>query len=192
MRFLFAVLVFHEVCAGLSLGTGAAVLRRLADGVLGGEDFFAFVAEGSHGIEEDGGGAHGDLGGDLQAVEKESGAARIEARGGQLAEDLGERNLDGAAVFKRRQLEVVPDAFGSGGAVEVGVEVAVGHFAQGRRVAPDSAGHDVTAFVVHDSSAFPQGLKPALILRRCGTTEVVPFQSRGGGTPLPVFCKEVP
>jgi hypothetical protein len=80
MRFFFAVLVvFHEVFACLTLWTGAAVFGRLADGVLGREDFFAFVAQGPHRVEEDGGGGHGDLGGDLQAVEKEPCAARIDA-----------------------------------------------------------------------------------------------------------------
>ncbi len=178
MRFFALLLVvFHEVIAAVALGTGAAVFRRLADGVLGREDFFSLMAQSSHGFEEDIGSAHRDLCGDLQAVEKEPGTARIEARGGKLAEDLGERNLDGAAVLERRQLEVVPDAFGCGGAVKVGVEVAVGHFAQGRRVAPGSAGHDVTAFVVHDSS--------------------YPLKGSGQGSvnrpyPLPGFCKEIP
>jgi hypothetical protein len=153
LRLFVAVLVvFHGVLACLAFGAGAAVLRRFADGVLGGEDFFALLAQGPHGVEKDGGGAHSDLGGDLKAVKEEPGAARIEARGGQLAQDPRERNLDGAAVFKRRKLEDVAGAFGRGGAVKVGVEVAIGHFAQRRRVAPDSAGHDVTAFVEHGGS----------------------------------------
>ena len=44
-------------------------------------------------------------GGDLEAVEEQAGAARVEVVGGDVGEDLAEGGLDGAAVLDQRHLE---------------------------------------------------------------------------------------
>jgi hypothetical protein len=49
-----------------------------------------------------GGGGPGEVeAGDLEAVEEESGAARVDGVGGDAVEDLAEGVLDGGAVFER-------------------------------------------------------------------------------------------
>jgi hypothetical protein len=68
------------------------------------------------------------LRGDLESVEKETGAAGIELGAGKAVEDLGECNLDGAAIFENREFDGLLFALGffGGEAVQAGVEVAVG------------------------------------------------------------------
>jgi hypothetical protein len=86
------------------------------------------------------------LGGDLEAVKEEPGAARIELTGAEAVEDLGEGELDGAAVFEDGKLERLVGglAFLSGATVHARVEVAKLLAAQGRRIALVAVGHDVT------------------------------------------------
>jgi hypothetical protein len=43
--------------------------------------------------------------GDLESIEEESGAARVELIGGEGLDDLDERELDGGAVFDGREFE---------------------------------------------------------------------------------------
>jgi len=43
--------------------------------------------------------------GDLKAIEEEAGAARVDAVGGDAAEDLADGGLDGRAVFRQGQVE---------------------------------------------------------------------------------------
>ncbi len=58
-----------------------------------------------------------DLGGQLEAVEEEAGAAGVELAAGDAGEGLLEGLLEGAAVFKGRELE--------GGAADAGGGLAV-------------------------------------------------------------------
>jgi hypothetical protein len=44
--------------------------------------------------------------GDLEAVEKEAGAARVDVVGGDALEDFSDGGLDGGAVFRQGQVEV--------------------------------------------------------------------------------------
>jgi hypothetical protein len=86
------------------------------------------------------------LGGDLEAVKEEPGAARIELTGAQAVEDLGEGDLDSAPVFEDGELERLIGGLGllSGTIVQARVEVAKVLAAQGRRVTDPAVGHDVT------------------------------------------------
>ena len=70
------------------------------DGVVDdfGYGFFGFLAGG--GLD---GGWFGEVqGGDLQAVEEQAGAARVEGVFGYAGEDFADGVLDGAAVFGSR------------------------------------------------------------------------------------------
>jgi hypothetical protein len=86
------------------------------------------------------------LGGDLEAVEEEPGAARIEFGGAERVEHIGECELDGAAVFEDGKLERLVGGLGllGGATVDACVEVAKLLAAQGRRIALVAVGHDVT------------------------------------------------
>jgi hypothetical protein len=86
------------------------------------------------------------LGGDLEAVKEEPGAARIELTGSQAVEDLGEGELNGAAVFEDGELErlISGSAFLRDATVHTRVEVAKLLAAQGRRITLVAVGHDVT------------------------------------------------
>jgi hypothetical protein len=86
------------------------------------------------------------LGGDLEAVEDESRAARIELTGAEAVEDLGEGELDGAAVFEDGEVKRLIGDFGvfSSTIVHTRVEVAKLLAAQGRRITLVAVGHDVT------------------------------------------------
>ena len=88
---------------------------------------------------------------DLEGVEVEAGVARVELRGAQGVEDLGEGNLDGAAILQNGELErlIRGEGRGCGDAVQAGVEVTIGFAAEGWRLAFAAVGHDVTAFVTH-------------------------------------------
>jgi hypothetical protein len=105
------------------------------------------------------------LRGNLEGVEKEAGTARVEAEGAKGIENLGEGDLNGAAVFEDGKSEGPVRGYGRlrGKAVEAGVKVAIRLASQSRRMALGSVGHDVAALVRH-----------------CG-----PFP-----TP-PYFCKEI-
>ncbi len=94
------------------------------------------------------------LRGDLEGVEKEAGTARVKLRGAQGVENLGEGDLDGAAVLQDRELEGFFRGAGRpcGEAVQAGVEVAIRLTAEGGRVAFDAVRHDVATFVTHFGS----------------------------------------
>ena len=91
------------------------------------------------------------LRGDLEAVEEQAGAARVEMGGAEGVEDLGEGELDGAAVFQYGEKEGLTcgDALPQALLVKPGVEVAIRLVFQGVRTALASVGHDVAAFQVH-------------------------------------------
>jgi hypothetical protein len=147
------------------------------------------------GVGDDGGDGLGDLvafvervragvrrqveGGDLQAVKEQAGAAGIERVGGDVAEDLADGCLNGAAVFGEGQVEgglggVLARCTGARAArgVVVVAEVlvgllgltAVGRFEQQRGAAATVAvGEDVAAleafFGVHGGLLPPPGVK---------------------------------
>ena len=101
-------------------------------------------------------------GGDLEAVEEEAGALGVDLVGGEGAEDFGEDDLDGAAVFEQGQGDGRGLRRGGGGSVGYGfggrdarisaaglkVEVAEAVSADGDGAAFLSAGTDVLALVV--------------------------------------------
>jgi hypothetical protein len=103
------------------------------------------------------------LRGDLEAVEKECGAAGVEARGAKIIEDLGEGELDCGRVFRDWELEgfIGGGPWRVGEAVYAGVEVAIGHATEGGRLAPESIGLDVTAFGIH--------IGPPVLAGKCTT-----------------------
>jgi len=96
--------------------------------------------------------------GDLQAVEEQAGAARVEGVGGDAAQDFADRVLDGGAVFGVGELEggvaglVAGEArglrggfeyrFGTAGGVVVVAEILV---AQAAGAAAEASGLDVAA-----------------------------------------------
>src|SRR5579863_10742170 len=81
--------------------TGGALIGRFAEAHFGSEVFA--VAGGANGVDgiagHDIGSALDVLRGNLEAVEKERGTARVKVGGAEGVEDLGEGKLDGAAVF---------------------------------------------------------------------------------------------
>ena len=89
--------------------------------------------------------------GDLEAVEEEAGAFWVEVVGGDAAEDLGQGELDGGAVFEDGHGEGVPVGVGiaggvagdgAAGGVVVEAEVLV---AEGDHAAAAAGGADVAA-----------------------------------------------
>jgi hypothetical protein len=115
-----------------------------------------FIARGAGAVAADGGGFFGFLwesgAGDLQAVEEQAGAARVDVVGGDALEDLADGLEDGGPVFGQGDVEGgaaaaallrVGDGF-SGGVVVV-AEVFVTKAGAGAAVA---VGEDVAALVV--------------------------------------------
>jgi hypothetical protein len=98
------------------------------------------------------GGGFGQVeGGDLEAVEEESGAAGVEVVGGDAAEDFADGGLDGAAVLGDGEVEGglagaagFQVGYGFAGGVVV---VAEGLAAQAGAGAAVSVGEDVAALV---------------------------------------------
>jgi hypothetical protein len=86
---------------------------------------------------------------DLEGVEEKAGFFHIDVAGAEGIDDLSEGDLDGAAVFKDGEVEIVLLCDGrlGGEAVKARVEVAIGLASESRRVTIDSVGHDVTAVV---------------------------------------------
>jgi hypothetical protein len=149
--FLFFFFGLFVVFAGVLAGTVTAVAGRLANGFLGSKgDALGFFA-GAHGfVGLEGGDVFGELGGDLEAIEKKAGAAVIHIGRVEGSEDLSEGDLDAADVFDGEDSQFV----GIGRiavTVKVLVVVAIGLVAQGRGMAFSTAGHDVSAFAVHGS-----------------------------------------
>ena len=91
------------------------------------------------------------LGGDLEGVEKKAGTAGVEMRGAEGIENLGEGDLDGAAIFEDGELErfVRGEGRPCGEDMQAGVEVAIRFIAERRCRAFGSVGHDMATFVAH-------------------------------------------
>ena len=91
--------------------------------------------------------------GDLEAIEQETGAARVELVLGELLQDHADAVLDGAAVFHERERQgggaatAAADVFGwaAGGVVVVAEVFVAVRFAQAGRAAAASVGEDVAA-----------------------------------------------
>ena len=86
-------------------------------------------------------------GGDLEAVEEDSGAAGTDASGGKSLEGSVDDGLGAFAVEQGGHFNA--GLAGRGGMLGAGVEVTERTAAHGGRLAMESAGHDVTTFVVH-------------------------------------------
>ena len=88
-------------------------------------------------------------GGDLEAVEEEAGAARVDVVAGDAAEDLADGELDGHAVFGLGEIEggaAGAAVLGPGDGLAGGVmEVAEGLAAEAGRAAAAAVGVDVAA-----------------------------------------------
>jgi hypothetical protein len=90
------------------------------------------------------------LRGDLDGVEEQAGAARIEARAEQPRYDLGDGYLNGGGILQQGEIDVIRDgAFGFGYGMHAGVEITEGRPAESRRLASFSVGFDMTAKIVH-------------------------------------------
>ena len=89
---------------------------------------------------------------DLKGVEELARSAMVDARGADGVNDPGERDLDGAGIFKQRDLDglIGVVSWRIGHAVDGGMEIAEGHTAEGGGMAPGPTGFDMTAFVIHD------------------------------------------
>jgi len=111
-------------------GDDDAVYEVLLRGVFGGE---GLVVAGQVG------------GGDLDAVEVESGEALVEVAGGESGEDALDGELDGEAVFDGRQVEGVE----GGGLALVEMVIAEIVALKGAAAATASAGADVAAVCDH-------------------------------------------
>ncbi len=85
-------------------------------------------------------------GSDLDAVEEEPGVAAVEKAGGEGGEDAGDCNLNGGAVFERRELERGGGGCGLALGEVIEAEVLV---VDGGGAAAASAGADVAADFVH-------------------------------------------
>jgi hypothetical protein len=90
--------------------------------------------------------------GDLEAVEEEAGAARVDVVGGDAAEDFSDGMLDGGTVFRQRKVEGGAAAstllrVGDGFSCVV-VVVAEVFSAQARAAAAVAVGEDVAALVL--------------------------------------------
>ena len=149
--FLFLLLAFSLLGEpAVEHVVGLFGLGELGDGSEGaefgvGEDFFDEFGLGRL-LEL--GEVHG---GDLEAVEEEAGAARVDVAGGDAAEDLGDGKLDAGAVVGGGEVEEGGVCVGFGdegcgrGAAMVAVVVAEGLVAEGRGAAAVAVGEDVAA-----------------------------------------------
>jgi hypothetical protein len=89
------------------------------------------------------------LAGDLEAVEQEACAARVEVVGGDALQNLAKGELEGGAVVRPGEVEVAEAGLAGGGVfhrLAVGVvEVAEVLVAEARAAAAATSGEDVTA-----------------------------------------------
>jgi hypothetical protein len=154
----------------LDLGAGGdgaegGVGDDLFDGLFDGCVLWLGVTAGGAGAADSGCGfgLAGEVeAGDLQAVEEETGAAKVDLVGGDAAEDLADGGLDGGAVFGDGQVEgglAGAALFGvsdgpSGGVVEVAELL----FAEAGAGAATAIGEDVAA--LEALSGFGHGESP--------------------------------
>lgn len=123
-----------------------------------GDDFFDCF--GSIARDWDGLGSGEIGGGDLEAVEEETGAARVDAVGGDAAEDFADGLLDGGAVVGDGEIEdgaagAAGFEGGGGDGFAVGVVVETKIFvAEGWAAAAESGGVDVAALEAFDGDGF--------------------------------------
>jgi hypothetical protein len=160
---LLFVLVFrigvNEVLTDVEVGAIATILGFIAADFCRGEVVAIFGS--SLGLHPE----HGEdialafdvLGGDLEAVEDESRATRVEFTGGHAVEHISKGNLDGASVFEDGEVKRLIGDFGvvSSTIVHTRVEVAKLLAAQGRRVTNPAVGHDVTTDEMHETPPPP-------------------------------------
>jgi hypothetical protein len=150
--------------AGIDLRAAGAVVRGLADGVLGCEHgsthdkgfgelerFALQVVDGAHGVN----GfcllsAGGDGGSDLKPIEHEAGAAAVHGLEVEGSHDLPDGEEDGGGVFDGRYFDPVPAVH----AVEFHVEEAIRLALEGGGVATLSIVLDTAALVKHDDFSF--------------------------------------
>ena len=89
--------------------------------------------------------------GDLQAVEEEAGAARVDLVAGDALENLADGELDGSAVFREREVEDGFGGWGGGGFGEgfTGFAVVEAEFfvAEGATAAAVAVGEEVAALI---------------------------------------------
>ena len=98
-EFFFA---FFPIVAVVTPGTCGAVIGWFAPGSFRSKIVALIVdLDGAHGFLFEVGGAPVDLSRDLDAVEQQTGAFRIDSRGRQRSEDFHERKLDSLAALKR-------------------------------------------------------------------------------------------
>jgi hypothetical protein len=98
-----------------------------------------------------------NLGGGLEAVEEQAGAAGVDLAGGNAVEDLLKGLLEGGAVFEGRELEGGAADAGGGLAVLV-VVVAKIFSAEGGTSATVAAGEDVAALEALDFDGLHRGV----------------------------------
>ena len=123
----FVFVGFFVPVAGVLVGAGAAVVRWLADGFVGGEVAFAGLLAGAYGFLWFGrGGVFEELGRDLQAVEHEAETAGIHVGRTDGGEGLRESDLYAAGIFDGKEGEVVVEFGRPGAAVKFLVVIAPG------------------------------------------------------------------
>jgi hypothetical protein len=161
-RFVVVESEFFEQSLGGAFGLVGAEL-----GGWGEEAVFGVVGD----LGDDFGGRFGGVGfreveaGDLEAVEEQAGAARVDFVGGDAAEDFADGLLDGGAVFGVGKVEAGLTALAGGGVLDgaagVVVEVAegVGAFgsADGWAAAAAAVGEDVAALELLGLGCFELG-----------------------------------
>jgi hypothetical protein len=160
LLFFFAIVIFilnlifgFGICATLALGAGGAIVIAVADNEF--RRHFVSVSCGFQGFDcfagQDFIASRDILRSDLEAVEKEAGSLGLEPPGAECAEDLGEGELDGAAIFQDWEFERLKRGSGllRGEAMDARVEIAKGFAGHRVRSALDTVGHDVTALHVH-------------------------------------------
>jgi hypothetical protein len=134
LHFLF----FRIVVVACLAPIAACAIAGFADFLFRGQ-FIAFAGDG-HGVHSFGilteGIAIDILRGDLESVEEQASAARIEAGAEQPSCNLGDRYLDGGGILQQREIDVIPvGAFRFGHGMHAGVEITICHPAESRRLA---------------------------------------------------------